>query len=399
MEHNLGQLLTLYSSEFIEFWAIRKIPSKKKLAAILSAANFPRGKRMLEAGRFESARVETSKKEKELSSESLLTGNLDVRTLVIEIVIIYFALFTIDFVFFEKFGDFFALEPHPFWIPVILLSLQYGFSSAIVTATSAIAINWLLLSPEQPLGEPYFAHVIRNSVSPAMWLATALIVGELRQRQISLHAQAIEEVERLHVQAKVLSTHCAETKQANRDLQLKIAAGKTAPIEHALIQLGSDEPRNIKQFLTTFEEALEALVGHHKASIFVINDGVGLHLAFQFGWADSDRYLREIQPSHPLYQTVIEQELHVSSCRSPWDNQVLRGEGEIAVPIKYIHHGKTFGMLKIEETTAGLYSSEKLRALTLLGREMGIFLEQLALQTGGSHREQADKTTPLRAAS
>ncbi|MGI9479128.1 MAG: hypothetical protein ACR2PI_20660 [Hyphomicrobiaceae bacterium] len=311
---------------------------------------------------------------------------------------IYLALFVIDFLFFPRFGEFFTLSPHPFWLPVLLFSLQYGFSRAVVTAITAIAISWLFLTPEQVLGEPYFDYVARSSVTPAMWLGAALIVGEMRQRQIAERAQVGEELIRLRAQAEILSKHCADTKQANLDLQLKIAAGKTAPIEHALIQLGSRQSQDIQQFLASFEDALTSLVGDHKASVFVINEEQGLDLAFQFGWTASDHFRHDFQPDHPLCRAVIGRSQIVSSHRSAWDNDVLQGEGEVAVPIQYIYHGGAYGMLKVEAAGANTESDERLGALVLLGREMGIFLEQSALEKGGTKTDREDQATPLRAA-
>lgn len=353
---------------------------------------------MLDVGGLEPARAEPAERQTELPSALRLPGNLRLQTWIIELGVIYLALFAIDLFFFAKFGDFFALSPHPFWIPVLLFSLQYGFARAVVTVVSAITINWFFLTPEQILGEPYFDYVVRYSISPAMWLCTALIIGELRQRQISERAKAEEELQRLRAQAEALSKHCTETKEANLDLQLKIAAGKTAPIEHALIQLGSRQSRDLQQFLTTFEDALESLIGDHKASVFVISETRVLSLSFQFGWADDERYRYEFQPDHPLYQAVIEQAQSVSSDQPSWGSQTFQGEGKVAVPIQYIHQGGAYGMLKIEEAGASIFSSEKLRALVLLGREMGIFLEQLSLETHSAKPDLEYDITPLRAA-
>ena len=353
---------------------------------------------MLDVGGPKLARVESGGWRSSLSSLSLFRGSLREQSWMMELGAIYLALFVIDFLFFPKYGDFFALSPHPFWLPVLLFSLQYGFSRAVAAAVSAITISWLFLPPEQVLGEAYFDYIARSSITPAMWLGTALIVGELRQRQISERSQVDEELVRLRAQAEILSKHCADTKQANLDLQLKIAAGKTAPIEHALIQLGGRQSQDIEQFLACFEDALTSLIGEHKASVFVINEEQGLDLAFQFGWTASDHFRQGFKPDHPLCQAIIARSQIVSSHRSSWDSDVLQGEGEVAIPIQYIYHGGAYGMLKIENAGATTESSEKLRALVLLGREMGIFLEQSALEKSGNTLEREDGATPLRAA-
>lgn len=338
---------------------------------------------MLKLMGFENPRTNLAGERTALYSALRITDNLHMQTWVIELGVVYLVLFFIDLLFFAEAGGFFAFSPHPFWLPVLLISLQYGFARAIAAAASAITLNWLFLAPEQQLGQPYFDYLIRNSITPTMWLCTALVVGELRQRQIVEQAQADDELKRLREQAEVLSKHCTDATQANLELQLKIAAGKTAPIEHALIQLGSRQSLDLQQFLTAFEEALGSLLGKHKASVFVNDDRRCLKLAFEFGWTDTDRFSRDFEIHHPLYQAVIDQAQPVSTNRSPWDSHVLQDEGAVAVPINYIHRGGAYAMLKIEEAETDLSSAEKLRALILLGREMGIFLEQFSAHTPG----------------
>lgn len=347
---------------------------------------------------FENPRADLPGARTTLYSALRITDNLHAQTWVVELGVIYLALFVIDLLFFADFGDFFALSPHPFWFPVLLISLQYGFARAIAAAASAIMLNWLFFAPEQVLGQPYFDYLIRNSVTPTMWLCTALVVGELRQRQILEQAHADEELKRLREQTEILSRHCTETSEANQELQLKIAAGKTAPIEHALMQLGSRQSLDLQQFLTAFEDALTSLLGRHKASAFIIHDRFGLRLAFHFGWTDGDRFRRDFHTDHPLYQTVISQAHSVASHRSAWDSHALHNEGVVAIPIHYIHHGGAFAMLKIEQAEADIASAEKLRALVLLGREMGIFLEQFTAHAPGGAFDFEFEKAPLQAA-
>src|SRR5687768_10613974 len=82
-------------------------------------------------------------------------------------------------------GNRFAgIQPHPFWIPVILLSLQFGTHAgllAVVTASACLLVGNL---PEQMLSEDRFSYLLHLSTQPLLWLATALVIGKMRSRQL-----------------------------------------------------------------------------------------------------------------------------------------------------------------------------------------------------------------------
>ncbi len=82
--------------------------------------------------------------------------------------------------------DLATLEPSPFWVPVLLLSLQYGTVAGLLAAavaTLAYTINGL---PEQAIGENLFAFLLRIWALPILWIGVALVLGQFRLRQIEV---------------------------------------------------------------------------------------------------------------------------------------------------------------------------------------------------------------------
>src|SRR5262249_28579364 len=51
------------------------------------------------------------------------------------------------------FPDLTQIQPHPYWFPILLLSLQYGTVSGFLAAIVAITGAWLIGWPEQDIGE------------------------------------------------------------------------------------------------------------------------------------------------------------------------------------------------------------------------------------------------------
>ena len=67
----------------------------------------------------------------------------------------------------------------PFWVPVLLLAVQYGTMTGLAAAVAATAVS-LTLGEEPPL-EDYYAHFLNLWRNPMLWLAAVL--GRRDQRQ------------------------------------------------------------------------------------------------------------------------------------------------------------------------------------------------------------------------
>jgi K+-sensing histidine kinase KdpD len=73
--------------------------------------------------------------------------------------------------------------PHPYWLPVLLASCQYGVSGGMIAAVLASLVYWFGLSPPSA-AQDFYAYAGMIAVQPAAWLATALVVGGLRNLHI-----------------------------------------------------------------------------------------------------------------------------------------------------------------------------------------------------------------------
>ena len=308
-----------------------------------------------------------------------------------ELVGFYVLILVLDLAVMAPNSSLFFYHPHPYWIPVVLISLQYGFAPGVFAALSAIALNWLISDPVQALDEPHFAFVIRTWATPTLWLLAAFCIGQIRQLQIDNKARLRDEVDKLRKQSEVLTNYVSDLKQSNANLQLQITTGKTSPLEHAIIQLSNRRSSDERDFMERFKTSLELLIGPNKSSVFIVNDANSMRLAFEFGWNTNDPYQRSFDKQHPLYQSVIEHAESVS-LNDAWGGQIFQGEGKIAFPIQFIHGGGAYGMLKIEEADNNVWSTNKTKALMILAREVGIFLEQ-TLAEGINDERRAEQAS------
>jgi hypothetical protein len=79
-----------------------------------------------------------------------------------------------------------SLQPSPYWIPILLLSLQYGTVAGLLAAAVATCLYAFNGFPEQSIGENLFAYFLRIWASPMLWIGVAVLLGQFRLRQIEV---------------------------------------------------------------------------------------------------------------------------------------------------------------------------------------------------------------------
>jgi len=282
-----------------------------------------------------------------MTSERGLIGatTMGLRTIaIIEAVLLLAAIVIFDLI--SGTGDrFFHVSPHPFWIVVLLVSVQYGALEGVLAAI--LASGALLIGNLPPLGfgEDPYAYSVNLAINPAMWMAAALGVGELRSQadrraqalEASL-AEAAEREERLIAVAERLTA-------ANRSLEERVA-GQLRTVatlyeaSRAVEQLGTGD------VLIGIAELVRAGINPKKFSLFLLNEQQ-LESVISEGWSTSDRFTRVFPAQSTLFREVIIN--HRSLCvASRTDQAALAGEGILAGPIFSAETGETLGMLKIE---------------------------------------------------
>ena len=83
--------------------------------------------------------------------------------------------------------------PHPYWLPVLLASCQYGMSGGMIAAVAASVTYWFGLSPPSA-AQDFYAYAAVVAVQPATWLATALVLGGLRNLHIHQSAELADQL-------------------------------------------------------------------------------------------------------------------------------------------------------------------------------------------------------------
>jgi hypothetical protein len=73
--------------------------------------------------------------------------------------------------------------PHPYWLVVLPAACQYGIGGGMSAAVVASVMYWFGLPPPSA-AQDFYAYAAMVAVQPAVWLATALVLGGLRNLHI-----------------------------------------------------------------------------------------------------------------------------------------------------------------------------------------------------------------------
>lgn len=282
---------------------------------------------------------------------------------------------------------FLTLEPSPFWVPVLLLSLQYGTVAGLIAAAAATAAYVFNGVAEQAVGENFFSYLLRIWALPILWIGVALVLGQFRLRQIAEKqglrqnlAKRTEEAHRLARFSKDLEARCHR-------LERQLTMRNIAPVAPVLDVLANivEQPGGITQAL---DQIAHTLWPGAQISVFAVN-AAGSDKVACSGWPETASWATHIPAAHPLYRAIAGERRAVSVLRRG-DEAVLSGHGLAAHPIMTSDGARVAGMLKVEMIDAALLDGATAGHMALLARLLSAALSDQGAPA--AHHEVRDVT-------
>ncbi len=302
----------------------------------------------------------------------------------------------------EGFPQITRINPHPYWIAVLLLSLQYGTISGLIAASIAIAGTVLIGLPEPDIEERYFNYLVRVWTQPVLWLLVALLLGSFRARQIEQRDELLRQADELRTRGATLLDHANNLKARCSTLERHIATHQrsdTSQLLAALSRLSEAEPGRWAPALKT---ALSTGFPGGRLALYTA-DGDRMRLLFAHEAAADGTaapFSRqqppapEIASGAPLLATVVGAGRGVSVLTAA-DDTALAGLGIAAVPIFAEHAGsvpKVSGLLLAEHLPADQIDAALLRRLGVVAAHLAPVLAQSRLTSVAAGL--ADAVTP-----
>lgn len=239
-----------------------------------------------------------------------------------------------------------TIQPHPFWIIVLLISSQYGTREGLLSvALSSIALlAWNI--PEPQTGQNVYYHLLHISREPLMWLITAFVLGEIRMRHIRERSELMASLHTAHERENTLSQAYLNMKKLKEKLEIHIASELHSSINtyNAMRTLNTLNP---SRTLLGIEEMVKAVLDPEKFSIYALGPQ-GLESAICTGWDKDETYSRRFPNTSAIYKEIVGRQ-RMLCCINDSDAKMLGSEGLIAAPLIDADTGNVFGMLKVED--------------------------------------------------
>ncbi len=309
---------------------------------------------------------------------------------VLELLVLVLAINFVDWLLPSQ--DLADVGPNPYWVPVLLLTLQYGTVSGLLAAGVGIAMTMLPGVPEQGVGENHFAYLLRIWAQPILWVGVAVLLGQFRMRQLAAKQVLARRVEELGTQRQALADYAANLRRRCERLEREAASRAEVPSMEALAA-ASHLVRQDVDLALAFPAAITAAMPGAAASIFIATDG-GLERAAQCGWFGTSTWADELTVVHPLHRAVVGRGDSVSVLTAAGE-AALSGEGVAAVPIRAASGSAVIGMLKIESADERLLSRETLPGLEAIAAILALRFARLGDHGAAPASQAIGEASPL----
>jgi hypothetical protein len=166
--------------------------------------------------------------------------------------------------------------PHPFWIPVVLVSCQYGVMGGIFAALASTAAYLSTGVPPQTAAQDFYGHAAVISALPAGWLAVALLIGGLRSLQIGHVHELNVELAEMRTMAETIAGGLDQAVSEISTLEKRIAANNctVAAVAQSLAQL---DLRDHRTTVETYARLIKAVIDVEQVAIYLAGrDGFSL---------------------------------------------------------------------------------------------------------------------------
>ncbi|WP_448189942.1 GAF domain-containing protein [Azospirillum sp. sgz301742] len=296
-----------------------------------------------------------------------------------------------------------SVQPHPFWIPVLLLAVQYGTGEGVLAAMAATLALRVGNMPEQLISQDFYQYLYAVSREPILWLVAAVLLGELRMRQLREREELRAGLAAARRESDAIARSYRQLKTVKESLETRVA-GQLRTVFTLYQAAKSIDKLDEGEIMLGVADLIRTVMRPEKFSLFLLNNDV-LESVTNDGWEDDDTYARWFDAASPIFETVVGRQRFLCVAR-PEDERILQGQGLLAGPLVSEDTGAVVGMVKVESLgfmDLSVHSVENFRILcewigTALGKarqyreaaDQRVTTEDGALYTSGFIGRQAE---------
>ena len=236
--------------------------------------------------------------------------------------------------------------PHPFWLIVLLITIQYGTSEGLVC--SVLASIFLLVGniPEQQLHQTIYDYLLYIAYRPLLWCGSAILFGQLSSRHIFQKEKLREAIIESREHEALITESYNKLKAVKEMLEVQIASQlKGVSVTYEAIK--SLEIMDQSLILSGLVDVVRKILKPHKFSIYSFGAN-GFEAISCSGWQSDESFATRFAPDSVLYQNIIKERQLICVVNAE-HAKILNKEGVLAAPLINPFTNEIFGMLKIEE--------------------------------------------------
>jgi hypothetical protein len=198
--------------------------------------------------------------------------------------------------------------PHPYWLPVLLAACQYGVRGGLIATVAAALLYLFELSPPSA-AQDFYTYAGTVAIQPAAWLATALVIGGLRDLHIHQYTELADQLAASRRSASDLTDGLDRAVGEINALERRIAfdMSSVAALSRSLSQIDLSDRRSAAAGLG---ELFRVGAGVRTFTVYLQENG-----SYTPVWALEDDSPRSIRSMAPISSTAMESMLVESARR------------------------------------------------------------------------------------
>ena len=270
----------------------------------------------------------------------------------------------IETLFFGR-GTYATLDVHPFWIAVLLVTLQHGLYSGVTTAVlAAMMLDWPIRPPGLGIAD-YYLELARL---PVQWIIAATLLGVYRQSQIRLEAERVREIAHLRAVNECFAEEVAKLDDELWQFEIAVAVSpgvgaepvNIAPLKfsatEALVRLAALRAARPSEVGRRFAASAAALLEDIPVRLFRCTPNGGF--ADICLGPSLPGFGSEVHPEHPAIRGALTPE--------KIDAQALRAGKRVVIALRPALGASLCGLVIAECPSRGETTSAQAEGLRLL---------------------------------
>jgi hypothetical protein len=165
-------------------------------------------------------------------------------------------------------ASFFSGTSHPFGIPILLVSSQYGIMGGLFSTLAATAAYFLGGVPPRSATQDFYSYASVVAAQPCLWFAAALLIGGLRTLHIHQQSVLQDDLAAVRAAAENLATGLERATGEIERLERRIAVDSTtlAAFTYSLTSLDLEDRASL---LTSVADVIRYGVGATSFAIYL----------------------------------------------------------------------------------------------------------------------------------